>query len=167
MSLSLTWTRYRRPTPIPDAGMRAVLRFSSSDRLAVDVDAENGGHLRALLHEQGRRGFDWFETTGGFLVGIDLATVTAVDWLPPAAIMPAASPLDSDHLVLRFRDGHDLRLTQIAADDIDRLRGATICSHGSRIFRLGECRGLPAMAIPVTTLVLATLPVHWMDAEPN
>jgi hypothetical protein len=167
MSPPMAWTRYRRPAPVPDAASRAVLHFRNGERLVVDVDAENGSHLRAPFERPGKRRFDWFETTDGFLVGADFAEVAAIEWLPPAAAAPEASPLDDDHLVLRFSDGHALRLSQIAADDIDRLRGATICHRAGNPFQLGECAGARAVSVRVETLALATLPARWMDAEPS
>ncbi len=167
MALPLAWTRYRRPAPAPEPLSRAVLRFHNGDQLVVDVDAENGSHLRGPFERRGKRGFDWFETVDGFLVGADLGAVEAIDWLPSAAAAPAASSLDGDHLVLRFSDGHTRQLSQIAADDIDRLRGATICGRGGGPFHPVECAGAPVASIPVETLVLATLPARWMDADPS
>ncbi len=167
MSLSLSWTRYRRAAAEPAAEARAVLHFHGGERLVVDVDAENGGHLRAGFDRRGKRPFDWFETTDGFLIGVDLAAIEAIDWQSPAAPAPAASRLDRDHLVLRFGSGDALRLSQIAADDIDRLRGATVCGHAGGRFRLEERAGGPAAAIPLEGLLFATLPGPWMDAEPG
>jgi hypothetical protein len=163
MTMSQAWTQQRRRAQAAD--VQAVLHFRDGDRLAVDVDAENGGYLRTLFERRGRRRFDWFETTDGFLIGADLAAVEAIDWLPPAAA-PAASPLDGDHLVLRFSDGYELQLSQITADDIDRLRGVTICDRTGKSFELEDAVD-PPPPIPVETLVLVTLPARWMDAEPT
>lgn len=165
MPLALAWTQYRRPMPEPPGAARAVLRFRDGGHLAVDVDAENGGYLGDCFRRPNRRRFAWFETMDGFLVGADLAALAAIDWLPAAAAAPEPARLDRDRLVLRFSDGRALHLGQIAADDIDRLRGAAISARAGSPLQLAEgAAGQPA-SIPVERLVLATLPAAWMDAE--
>jgi hypothetical protein len=166
MPLGLNWTHSQRPAPVPTARPRAVLHFRDGRQLALDVDAENGDHLRTSFEGRGKRHFAWFETTDGFLIGADLEAVAAIDWVPPAAA-PEGSRLDREHLVLRFSSGQVLQLSQIAAEDIDRLRGATVCDRGGKSFRLAECAGAREASIRVETLLLATLPALWMDAEPN
>jgi hypothetical protein len=167
MSLGLNWTGYRQQAPMPAAQSRAVLHFRDGSQLALDVDAEYGDYLRSSFERHGKRHFAWFETTDGFLIGADLAALAAIDWLPLAAAAPEASRLDRDHLVLRFSGGQPLQLSQIAADDIDRLRGATICDRNGKPLQLTECAGAREVSIRAETLVLATLPVHWMDVEPS
>ena len=165
MSLALDGAARPRETAAGGA-RRALLRLRGGETLAVDLDGENAGYLRAAFERhfrwfEGRRHrrFVWFETAGQHLIGADLMAVVAIDWLSPGAAAPAVTALDGDHLVLRFTDRPPLRLPQIEADDIDRLRGATLCS---RDFTPAGS----ATAIPVATLELATLPARWMDAEP-
>ena len=162
MSLALLQTRHR--PPVTADGARAILRFRDGAEIAVDLDAENGSYLRQCFRRPGRARFAWFETRDGFLVGANLAAIAAIDWPPPgAAATPADTRLDRDHLVLRFSDGRAQRLSPIAGDDIDRLRGATLRDHGDPPDY--ACASLAS--IPVETLVLATLPSAWMDADTN
>jgi hypothetical protein len=161
ISLSLNRTRDQRAAPV---ATRVALSFRDGERLVVDVDAENGSYLRAAFARRGRRSFDWFETRDGFLIGIDLAAIEAIDWHPPAAPAPELSPLDRHHLALRFGRGAVERFEQIAPEDIDRLRGVTIGGCAGKRFA-PDGAGSPAASVALQGLELATLPVFWMDAE--
>lgn len=165
MALALDGVGLEEEPPSRPGGARAILRLRGGEPLAVDLDRENAGYLRASFERRpgwfdarGRRRFAWFETTDELLIGVDLAAVVAIDW---SAAAPDAPPADRHHLVLRFGDGQALRLEQIGADDIDRLRGATIAPRAGAPLRCAE------RTIAVETLVLATLPARWMDAEPG
>lgn len=160
MSLALLQIR-RRPAVTAD-GARAVLRFRDGAEIAVDIDAENGSYLRQCVRRPRKARFAWFETRDGFLIGANPAAIAAVDWPPPGATTTAADTrLDRDHLVLRFSDGRAQLLSPIAGDDIDRLRGATLCEHGDP----PDYTSASLASIPVERLVLATLPSAWMDAD--
>ena len=98
-------------------------------------------------------------------MGVDLGAVSAIRWVPPGVGAPPESPLDHDHLMLRFSDGKELQMSQIAADDIYRLRGATICDRGRNPLQLAECATARIMSIRAETLLLATLPARWLDAD--
>ncbi len=161
MSLALLQTRQR--PPVTADGARAILRFRDGAEIALDIDAENGSYLRDCFRRPGKARFAWFETRDGFLIGANLAALAAIDWPPAAAATPADRRLDRDHLVLRFGDGRAHLLSPIAGDDIDRLRGATLCDHADPPDY--ACADLAS--IPVETLVLATLPSAWMDADTN
>ena len=175
MSLALDgMLRRRRPT-MPEAGSRAVLHFRDGSQFVVDVDAENGSSLRDSFQprvfwfapgNRSKRSFAWFETADAFLIGVDLAFVSAIEWLPAGIAAPTATPIDRDHLVLRFRNRPALRLSQIFWDDIARLRGATIGKRDGDPFALTACFGPRVASVVTGTLTLATLPAAWMDVDP-
>jgi hypothetical protein len=175
MSLALDWMLPRGRPTVPEVGSRAVLHFRDGSELVVDVDVENGSSLRDSFEprifwfqrgNRNKRDFAWFETINGFLIGVDLAFVSAIEWLPAGIAAPAATPIDRDHLVLRFRDRPALRLSQVFWDDIARLRGATIGKRRGDPFKLTACFGPRVASIVTGTLTLATLPAAWMDVDP-
>ena len=80
----------------------------------------------------------------------------------PAASGPTA--WDRAHLVLHTVDREPVRLPRVPGDEIDRLRGATICRQGGRFFTLGAGRECPA-SFSLDSMTYVTLPSSWLDDD--
>lgn len=151
-----------------DAPSHGTVHLRNGDRIAIEIDAENGAYLRDDLRKWGSEDIGrvaWFETIDGCLLGLNLTQVTRICWGPPAPAAAEAAAWDRDHVVVHFDNGETIALPRIGGEKIGLLRGATIANRGRAGFHVLPAEQNEQMSINLDTLTYVTMPAIWLDDD--
>jgi hypothetical protein len=112
-----------------------ALHFHNGDVLAVLVDDKNEAYLYSCLHGTADTArVVWFETADRRFVGLNPAQLNAVFWHRVDSAAPAVTEWEPTRLTVHFADKETIALHQIAVDEIDKLREATLSKHRATSF---------------------------------